>query len=90
MLGIGRYELLIERILTTRSVSEGLSVERAGKDPSMTFFKVAHFCKGWKPSTSSAGGVSHRTVKTQRLRPEGPSHAPLCRPSGPQLAQPQN
>jgi hypothetical protein len=29
-------------------------------------FEVARSIKGWKPGTSSAGGVSHRTAKTQR------------------------
>jgi hypothetical protein len=50
-------------------------------------FEVAHFGQGWKPGTSSAGGVSHRTAKNNamRFRPEGPTHPPMYRPSGPKI-----
>ena len=38
-----------------------------------TFGRYA-FRQGWKPDTSSAGGVSHRSARISNLRPCGPTH----------------
>lgn len=52
--------------IPTQNVSEGLRffvLTRVAANPSPTRFEVAHCRQGWKPGTSFAGGVRHRTTK---------------------------
>ncbi len=53
--------------------------------PSLTLFEVAHFVRSGSPAHRQPVARATGVQKIQRVRPEGPTQSPVCRPFRPRV-----